>query len=368
MKKGKQTMVFAGIIITALIIGLLSFKGSKAEVKVNEKITITRTTKTKATTTTKVTMKPSDDELITVEQCENIVNTLAKDPSAYSLENIKNCGYENIYDRYNYIRKFSGKYMSLTSLFEGIPNSIRGIDIVINNNTYNINFDLHANNQEKTSKTEKIAGVTKTLYDINPYTREVNIFFITNNGVYRFFADNTDTITKYSFDKISDNTKYTEMSVNRLGTNKTKNVFYYVQDNKYINIVSNTVEKNIKNVFYEDEAIKINNDRTFYISGNVKPFKVIYYITDSSDIITNIIDSDGYLYGYTETGKNNEKVFQKIDNSRISEILFNKNKITYNRYGRITTVENDNPNFILIFYDNSLRLLDYNEDIPLLNN
>ncbi len=365
MRNDKHTMILAGIIITAIIIGVISFRGSKSEIKVKDKITITRTTRTTTSTTSKATMKIEDEEIITVEECDDLISTLKKNPSAYSLENIKNCGYENVYNKYTITRRFNSANINMESLSVGLPKFKSSIDVTISNNTHNINFELY-NNNEKTNKTEKIAGVTKTLYDINVSTNELNIFFITNNGVYRFYVNNSNMITKYSLDKISNNPDYQEIVVNRIGINKNDNIYYFKHNNKYINIVTNTTEKNLNNIFYEDNIIKINTDRTIYINGSVKPFKVNYYITDSSNKITNIIDSDGYLYGYVDNGKQID--FPKIDMSRISEILLNKNKVGYNRYGRIITIENDKPNFIIIFSDNSLSVLDYEQDIPLLKN
>ena len=368
MKKNNMKIVLTIIVIAAVIVGALSFGMKKEEVTITDKVDkLNTTSKTTMPSTTKVTIPSYQEELITIDECENIYETLMKDPTRYSLDNLTNCGYENVYDKFNYVKKFSSTYT-----FEDLSTKLNDnlseyLETTVTNNTTNIKFKVETGNENY--KNEKIAGVVKTFYDFNTSSKELNVFYFTSNGIYRLYFDNIYSINKYTFKKITDKTNYKKIVVHRLGNDRLENVFFYVDNNdKYINIETLTIEKNQKNIFYEDNSIKINKDRTIYINGSVKPSKVHLYVTNTNNKIIYVIDSDGYLYGYSYIEKEDKEQFQRLYTTRITEILYNKNKLALNRYNQTITTENDKPNYIIIFNDNSIRVLDYQETIPVLNN
>ena len=361
MKK-KHTLLYSLVVIATIIIGVLSFSGRKEPTIVANRVARNKTTKK---TTTKATIPAEQEVEITYDECSNIYTTLLNNSSSYSLENIKNCGYENVYDKNNITKVFTGTNYIVEPLNKTLDTRLSSIiHLSIDNNTTNIEFEL----DDENVKIEKIAGVTDTYYDLNTYSNEVNIFFFTNNGVFRLYIDNYNSIKKYTFDKVSSKTTYTGMAVHRLGTDNKENVYFYIdKNNKYTNVSTNTTEKYINNIFYEDNNIKINKDRTLYVNGHLKPYKANLYMVDPNGIIINVVDADNYLYGYVHDDKENVDKFQKIENSRVSEVLYNKTKLIMNKYNRMTSIDNENPNYIIVFRNKTIKVLEYKISIPLLN-
>ena len=152
MKK-KHTLLYSIVVIATIIIGVLSFSGRKEPTIVANRVARTKITKK---TTTKATIPAEQEVEITYDECSNIYTTLLKDSSSYSLENIKNCGYENVYDKNNITKIFNGTDYTVEPLNKTLDTRLSSIiKLSIDNNTTNIEFEL----DDENVKIEKIAGL-----------------------------------------------------------------------------------------------------------------------------------------------------------------------------------------------------------------